>query len=163
MVVEEGERGPDGEAVQPQRNLGQFHGKGVLVHPVDTALEDHAADDGLIGELRLVQDPVGLLRPFEDVQPDPVYALDKGRGISAVEPFRDRGDVLDQFGDVVGEEVHGGDEEVTAAHGRVEDFQIQDGLGGVELDQLGFSSGPGPAHALELGGFVLERLEPLFY
>ena len=33
--------------------------RGFFVDAVDAALEDHAADDGLVGELGLVDDPVG--------------------------------------------------------------------------------------------------------
>ena len=51
MVVEEGERRADGEAVQPEGDLCQLDGQWVLVDAVDTAFEDHAADDGLVGEL----------------------------------------------------------------------------------------------------------------
>ena len=57
MVVQKGQGRAHGEAVQPQRHLGQLDGQGVLVHAVDAALEHHTADDGLIGELGLVQIP----------------------------------------------------------------------------------------------------------
>ena len=71
------------------------------------------------------------------------------------------GDVLDQVGDVVGEEVDGCDEEVTAAHCRVEDLQIEDSLRRIQLEQLGSSFGLGPAVALELPRLFLESLQAL--
>ena len=49
------ERGrADGEAVEPEGDLGEFDGERVLVDAVDAALEDEAADDGLVGQLGLV-------------------------------------------------------------------------------------------------------------
>ncbi len=48
------QRRAHGKAVQPQRDLGQFDGEGVLVHAVDAAFEHHAPDDGLVGELCFV-------------------------------------------------------------------------------------------------------------
>ena len=50
---------------------------------------------------------------------------------------------------------------MAASHGRVQDLQIQDGLGRVQLEQFGFPLGLWPAVALELGGFVFECLETL--
>ena len=60
---------------------------------------------------------------------------------------RDGRHVLDQVGDVVGEEIDGCDEEVTAAHRRVEDLQVEYRLGRIELEQVGASFGFGPAFA----------------
>ena len=58
VVVEEGEGRANGEAVQPEGDFGKLDGERVLVDAVDAALEDHAADDGLVGELGFVDDPV---------------------------------------------------------------------------------------------------------
>ena len=161
MVIEERQRRAHGEAVQPQRHLGQLDGHGVLVHPVDAALEHHAPDDGLVGELGLVQGPAGFLGSAQDLAANRRHARHQRRLVRAVEPLRDDGRVLDQVGDVVGQEVDGGDEEVAAAHGRVEHLEIEHGLGRVQLAQLGLAVGPGAAVALELVRLVLERLQAL--
>ena len=77
------------------------------------------------------------LGPPEDVPAESTRrGSTSGRGV-VVEPLRHRRRVLDQVGYVVGEEVDGGDEEVAAAHRRVEDLEIEDGLGRIERDQLG--------------------------
>ena len=55
VVVEERERRADGEAVQPQRHLGELDGERVLVYAVDAPLQHHSSNDGLVGKLRLVQ------------------------------------------------------------------------------------------------------------
>ena len=49
VVVEEGQRRADGEAVEPEGDLRQFDGQRILVDAVDAALEDHPPDDGLVG------------------------------------------------------------------------------------------------------------------
>ena len=87
-------------------------------------------------------------------------AVDQGRSV-LVEPLGDRRHVLDQVGYVVREEVDGCDEEVTAAHCRVEDLQIEDSLRRIQLEQLGSSFGLGPAVALELPRLLLESLQAL--
>ena len=112
------ERGrADGEAVQPEGDLGQLDGERVLVDAVDAAFEDHAADDGLVGELRFVDDPVGGACPRRDVLFDGSNAFNQRRCVDVFEPGRGGGGVLDEVGDGVGEEVDCGDEEVAAAHG----------------------------------------------
>ena len=94
-----------GEAVKPQRYLGQLDGQGVLVDAVDAALEHHTADDGLVGELGLVQDPVRLLGPLKYFASNGGHTIHQGRNIVAVEPLRDHRHVFDQVGDGVGQEV----------------------------------------------------------
>ena len=161
VVVEKGEGRAHGEAVEPQGDLGQLYGQRVLVDAVDAALEDHAADDGLVGELGLVEDPVRFGRPPQDLLADRGHPPDQRRRVLAVEPLRDGGDVFDQLGDVVGEEVHGGDQEVAAAHGRVQDLEVQHRLGRIEPEQLGLALRLRPAVALEGVGLLLEGLETL--
>ena len=126
VVVEERERGADGEAVQPERHLGQFNGERVFVHAVYAALEHHPPDDGLVRKERLVHDPARLIRSFHDVVPDRRDPLNERRCVLLVQPFRYRRYILNQVGDVVGQEVDCADEEVTAAHRRVEYFQVED-------------------------------------
>ena len=160
MVVEEGQGRADGEAVEPEGDLRQLDGQGILVDAVDTALEDHPPDDGLVGQLGRVDDPLRLPGPAEDVPPDRGDAVDQGRSV-LVEPLRDGRDVLDQVGDVVGEEVDGCDEEVTAAHRRIEDLQVEHRLGRIQLEQLGVPDGLMPVVALELLRLFLESLQAL--
>ena len=153
VVVEEGEGRADGEAVQPERDLGQFDGQRVLVDAVDAAFEDHAADDGLVGELGLVDHPVGGVCPRQNVLTDSRDAFNQGRCVGALQPGRDGRRVFDQFENGVGEVVDSGDEKVAAAHGRVEHFEVERGFGGVETAELGDAVGFGAVVALQSSGF----------
>ena len=148
VVVEKRERRADGEAVQPQRDLGQLDGERVLVHAVDAALEHHAADDGLVGELRLLQNPLRCFGPAQDVVADRRYPAHQRRFVLAVEPLGVYRRVLDQAGDVVGQIVDRRDQKVAAAHRRVEYLEIEHRLGRVQLAQLGHAFGLGAAVAL---------------
>ena len=143
MVVEEGEGRADGEAVQPERDLGQFDGQRVLVDAVDAAFEDHAADDGLVGELGLVDHPIGGVCPRQNVLTDSGDAFNQGRCVGARQPGRDGRRVFDQFENGVGEVVDSGDEEVAAAHGGVEHFEVERGFGRVQTAQFGDAVGFG--------------------
>ena len=148
--------------MEPERDLRKLDGQGILVDAVDTALEDHPPDDGLVGKLGRVDDPLRFPGPAEDVPPDRGDAVDQGRSV-LVEPLGDGRHVLDQVGDVVGEEVDGCDEEVTAAHRRIEDLQVEDRLGRIQLDQLGVPDGLMPVVALELPRLFLESLQALLH
>ena len=64
VMVDEGERSANGEGVQPQRHLGEFDRHRVLVHAIDAAFEDHAADDVSVVELFLIDGPVRRLGIF---------------------------------------------------------------------------------------------------
>ena len=161
VVVEEGERRADGEAVQPQRDLGQLDRERVLVDAVDAALEHHAADDGLVGELGFVDDPIGGLGAVEDLAADRFDAVDQGRTVEAVEPGNGGRGVFDQLGDGVGEVVDRGDQEVAAAHGGVEDLEFQGGFGRVVAAQLAGAGGLGAAARFEQGRVALEALTAL--
>ena len=162
VVVEEGERRADGEAVQPERDLGQFDGQRVLVDAVDAAFEDHAADDGLVGELGLVDHPIGGVCPRQNVLTDSGDAFNQGRCVGAFQPGRDGRRVFDQFENGVGEVVDSGDEKVAAAHGRVEHFEVERGFGGVQAAQFGDAVGFGAVVALQSSGFLLEGSFALF-
>ena len=61
MVVEEGERRAHGEAVQPERDLGELHRHRVLVHAVNAALEHHALHDMAVVQPRPVHLPPAWL------------------------------------------------------------------------------------------------------
>src|SRR5207249_11243182 len=50
VVVEEGERGAEGEAVEPEADFGEFDGHGVEVYAVDAAFEDLALEQVDVGE-----------------------------------------------------------------------------------------------------------------
>ncbi len=65
-----------------------------------------------------------------------VDALDERRLVAIAQPFDRRGRGLHKLGDQVGQDVHGGDQEVAAAHGGVEHLQVQYGFGRVELSQF---------------------------
>ena len=161
VVVEEGERGADGEAVEPEGDLGEFHGQGILVDAVDTALEDEAADDGLVGQLGLVDLPVGLAGAVQDVGADGGDAVQEGRLVGVVlgQPVGEGGSDFDQVGDVVGQEVNRSDEEVAAAHGWIEHLEVKDGLGGVQSGQLGAAFGPWAAVTSKVVGSCLEGVQ----
>ena len=137
VVVEEGEGRADGEAVEPEGDFGKLDGERVLVDAVDAALEDHAADDGLVGKLGFVDDPVGSVGAVEDVAAEGGDAVEQRRGVEVMQPGRGGRRVFGKFGDGVGKVVDGGDEKVAAAHGGVEYFEIERGLGGVETAQFG--------------------------
>ena len=156
MVVEEGEGRADGEAVQPEGDFGELDGEGVFVDTVDAAFEDHAADDGLVGELGPVDDPVGGVGAGENVGADGGDAVKQGRRVGVLEPGGGGGRVFDEVGDGVGEEVDGGDEEVAAAHGGVEHFEVERGCGWVERAEVGDAVGFGAGVALEGSGFGVE-------
>ena len=161
VVVEKGERRADGEAVQPQRDLGQLDRERVLVDAVDTALEHHAADDRLVAELGCVDHPVGRAGPFQDLAADRLDAVDQGRDVVAVEPG-DRGrHAFDQLGDRVREVVDGGDEKVAAAHGGVEDLELKNGLRGVVGAELRGARGLVAAARPVQGRVPLEALAAL--
>ncbi len=66
-------------------------------------------------------DSLARSRMSRRIDATPVY---QRRGV-LFEPLRHSRHVLDQVGYVVGEEVDGGDEEVTAAHRRIDDLQIE--------------------------------------
>ena len=79
VMVEEGERRAGGEGVQPERDLGQLDRHRVLVDAVHDALEDHAADEVPVVELRLVELPASLLGQAQNALANCGDALDQGR------------------------------------------------------------------------------------
>ena len=64
MMVEKRKRGANCKGMQPQRHFRQFDSHRIEVHAVDTALQDHAADDIAVVELALGHWPIVFLRPF---------------------------------------------------------------------------------------------------
>ena len=65
-MIEERQGRADGEAVQPERDLGQFHRHTVEIDAVDAAFEHHAADDVAILKLVLYNGPAMVARIGED-------------------------------------------------------------------------------------------------
>ena len=90
VVVKEGQRRTHGEAVQPQRHFSQLDGQRILIDSVNAPLEHHAADDGLVGKLGLVQDPVRFFGPLKDLPANRRHTFHEGRNIVAIKPLRDR-------------------------------------------------------------------------
>ena len=163
VMVQEGQRRADGEAVQPQRHFCQLDSHRVLVDAVDATLQHHATDDGLVGKQGLVQYPARVVGALQEVPPDCRHAFHQRRNVAAVQPLGDRGDILDQFRDVVGKKVHGGDQEMAAAHRRVQYLQVQRRFRRVQLQQFGPAFGFGAMVTIEFPRPGLERLETLFY
>ena len=69
--------------------------------------------------------------------------------------------MLDQLGDVVRQEIHRGDEEVPAAHGRVQDLEVQDSHRRIKLLKLNAPFLFGSAVAFERGSFSCKNIESL--
>ncbi|HYU72645.1 MAG TPA: hypothetical protein VEL31_08185, partial [Ktedonobacteraceae bacterium] len=118
VVVEEGERSAEGEAVEPEADLGEFDGHGVEVDAVDAAFEDAALEQVEVGELAHVDADALALHLFLDL----VTCL--SQFVYNRVPFEGGQDFRHLVGNVVNR-LH---QEVTAAHGRVEHFQVEKGL-----------------------------------
>ena len=118
VVVEEGERRAEGEAVEPEADFGQFDGHGVEVDAVDAAFEDAPLEQVEVGELAHVDADALALHFCLDL------AARLGQFVDDRVPFEGGQD----FGHPVGDVVHGFDQEVAAAHGRVEHLEVEKGL-----------------------------------
>ena len=146
MVVKKAERRADGEGVQPQRGLGQLHRHGVLVHPEDGFLQDHAAHDVAVVQLRVGHRPaVGggvLLDGAANLGNAPQHrALPGAAGLGQV---RRPGLGVDAFAGAghgfqhaVGQKVDQRHQKVAAAHGGVANLQLQQLAGGVDRGHAG--------------------------
>ncbi len=118
VVVEEGERGAEGEAVEPDADFGEFDGHGVEIDAVDAAFEDAALEQVEVGEFAHV-DGDALVLHFE---------LDFAAGLAE---FVDDGVPFEggqEVGHAVGDVVDGFDEEVAAAHSGIEHFEVEEGV-----------------------------------
>ena len=145
-VVEVGQRERRREAVQPERDFGEFDGHGVFIDAVDAALEHHAADERLaIGRGKLVPERAALLDFGADRGVDVRVQEGAAAGFDLVELGLDGRDVgrfvvvavasvvaaVELVLDRGGEPVDGGDQEVPGAHCGVEDFEAEQRGGGV--------------------------------
>ena len=83
MVVEKGQRCPDREAVQPERDLGEFHRHRVKIDSVHAALEYHAANDVAVIQLFFDDRPVMRARVGDDCLSQLGDVLDQRRSIFA--------------------------------------------------------------------------------
>ena len=70
--------------------------------------------------------------------------------------------MLHHLGDIVRQKIDGGDQKVTAAHGRIEHLEVQYRLGGVQPPQLAVALGPGPGVAGQRNRLLRESRQPLF-
>src|SRR5205085_10519213 len=121
VVVEEGERGTEREAVEPEADFGEFDGHGVEVDAVDAAFEDTALEQVEVGELAHV-DAYALALHF---------GLDVTACLGQLVDDRVPLEGSQKTGHLVGDVFHGFDQEVTAAHGGVEHLEVEKSL--VEL------------------------------
>ena len=143
-MVEEGQRRTDGEGVQPEADLGQLDGHRVFVDAENDALDDHAPDDVAVVELFRVDGPAVGFGGLDDAAADVGDAVDDRRGPRAPLFLQMGGEGA--FADglcrrlrglkgTVGQPVDQRHQEMTAAHGRVADFQFEQPagwIGGVE-------------------------------
>ena len=127
-MIEKAERRADGEGVEPQRDLGQFHRHRVLVHAVDAPLEHHAAHDVPVVELGRIECPAPVLRVVHDREADPLDPLRERRQVAILDRLRLR----HGLDDAVGEVVHKIDEEVSGSHRGIADLQFERSLGGIK-------------------------------
>ena len=82
VMVQEAQGGADGEAVQPQGQLGELHRHRVLIDAIDAALEHHAAQDLAVVQLCEVDVPAPGLGVVADGLADGRHFLGQGRAIA---------------------------------------------------------------------------------
>ena len=120
--------------MEPQRDLCQFDRHGVLVDPVDAALEHHTADDVAIIKLFGIYDPASLFGMVEDGIADAINPLPERRNIIA--PLNN-GLSLGHRGDhPVGQIVDQADKEVARTHGWIADFEFEQPFSRIESLKL---------------------------
>ena len=128
-MVEEAQRSAYSEAVQPQRQLGEFDRHRVLVDAVDDALEDDAADQALVVKLRGRYPPAVRLSPRENAGAHFLEVVEQRRAVT-LNRLRCFGNRVEHLARQI---VDKADEEMSTAHRGVDDAQRQEGGGGVEL------------------------------
>ena len=120
MMVEERQRRTYGEAVQPERDLGELHGHRVEIDPVDAALEYHAAHDMAVIQLVFDDRPVMLPRVGDDPLSQLGNELHERRSIIALgHAFG----IADCGQDLVRKPIDQADEEMPASHCGVDDAE----------------------------------------
>src|SRR6266700_522207 len=116
VVVEERKRRPECETVKPQAHLGQFDGHGVEVYTVNTTFQHVSLEQVDIGQLAHVYGhalALHLLLYFTACLSQLIY--------NRVPPEGGQ-----EFRHLVGDIVNSLNQEVTAAHGRVQDLQVEE-------------------------------------
>ncbi len=116
VVVEEGERRTEREAVEPEADFGQFDGHGVEVYAVDAAFQDLPFEQVDVGQFAHVYGDFLLFHLLLD------GAARLGQFVEDGTPFEGG----EEFDHLVGDVVHGFDEEVTAAHGGIKHFEVEE-------------------------------------
>ena len=66
VVVEEAQRRPQREGVEPEADLGQFHGHRVEIDAVDAALQDVPLEQVDVGQLVRIDRDALLAEGFQD-------------------------------------------------------------------------------------------------
>src|SRR5438128_3119492 len=112
---EERERGAEGEAVEPERDFGQLDGHWVDVYAVNTALEDVTLEEvdvreafGVYRDSLIVHFLKDRFAHAEEMRDDGI----PGESVQKIESF-------------IRDVVYSFDQEVTGAHGRIEDLDIE--------------------------------------
>jgi hypothetical protein len=110
---------------------------------VHDALEDHAADEVLVVELRLVDLPASLGSEPEDALADRGDALDQRGfvGMLVAREYREARRSGDRLEHTIGKEVDQGDEEVARTHGRVADLEPKQARCRVQHGEVGKTLG----------------------
>src|SRR6185437_16351904 len=72
VVVEEVERGADGEGVQPEADLGEFHGHRVEIDAVDASLQHVAAKEVDVRQLHRIDADALFVQGVENALPGAV-------------------------------------------------------------------------------------------
>ena len=128
VVIQETQRGPHREGVQPERHLGEFHRHRVLVDAIDAALEHHAPDNVTVVELVLVNGPATGVGIRHDPGADIVDPCRQWREVAVHRGFglRHRRD------HAISEIVHEVDQKVSRTHGGIADLQVEQLLGRIE-------------------------------
>ena len=156
VVIEEAERRPDREGVQPQRHFGQLDRHRILVHAVHTSLQHHAPDHVTVVELLGLDGPALRVGVAKDGVANGVDVLHQRRDIPLQRALR--------FGHggnhPIRQVIHEADQEVTRTHGRIADLEIEQPAGRIEAFQLRQPEPEAPPALAELLRFRGESLEP---
>ena len=118
VVVEEGERGTEREAVEPQADLAEFHRHRVEIDAVDAAFQDAPLEQVEIGESAAVDADTLRLHRLLDLLPRHRQFMHNRIPPEAREQRRHR----------VGDVVHRLDQEVPTAHRGIENLEIEKGF-----------------------------------
>ena len=142
VVVEETEGRAQGEAVQPEAQLGQLHGHGVEIHAEEAPLHDEAFEQAQIVQVGqdALQGFVGEALVHQGIGDGFALLFQGAENGMLGQPGR-QGRIFLMPGQgehqTVGQVIQRGHQEVAGAHGGVEHFQIQQ-----QVEDLRFVPGP---------------------